>query len=215
MNFLQICQKVNQFVGLQGTFSSAKNATGYQKRLADTVVSCWKDIQNYRQSWLFNQRDTSFSTVVGKTEYTINDIFGTTVSPIRSVNSIVRNDNQLVLSKITQSEYVLKDLEHDPQQKVAKYMVHPTTQSIWLPTPDEVVSLQLFYYSNLQELVEDTDEPYLPSAFHNVLVYKAAAETALMFGSSDIYMSFDKKYNYELGALLRSQNPTISIQVTA
>jgi len=214
MDFLTICQDVNSLVGLQGTISTVVGASGYQAKLIKTVVKCWEDIQNYRKSWLFNQSTKDFNTVVGQAEYTIENIFGTGVaSPIRSLTGIIRNDNQDVLVRMTKIEYDLTDLSNEGQTKVSRFAMDDVTQSIWVQPPSEVISLKLYYYNNLQTLTLSTDEPICPSEFHNCIVYKAASEVALFFGSGDIYSLMDQKYKYELGSLLRSQNPSLRVRV--
>lgn len=212
--FLQLCQDVNGLVGLQGSIATVVGTSGYQKELIRRVSKCWEDIQNYRKNWLFNQSSKDFSTVVGQTEYTITDIFTpATVSPVRSFVGIIRNDDQTVLLRIPKLNYDLQDLSNEPQIKVLQYAIDDVTQSIWVQPPNEIVSLKVYYYNNLQTLTADADVPICPSEFHNTIVYKAAAETALFFGSSDLYSLMDQKYRFELGALLRSQNPPLSVKV--
>ena len=42
-----------------------------------------------------------------------------------------------------------------------------------IPTPDAVISVQIFYLTEIQDLVDDTDEPVLPLAWHDGIILKA------------------------------------------
>lgn len=213
MNYLEICQKVNSAVGLQGTITTVVGTSGYQQRLIKAVASCWEDIQNYRKNWTFLKSSKDFTTVIDQTEYTINDIFGTTVSPVRSYQLVMRNDNQAVLNPMSKITYDLRDLVNEPQTTVAQYAVDDITQSVWMQPPSEATSLRVYYTNNLQTLALDTDVPICHSEFHNCIVYKAVSEVSLFFGSGDLFSLFDKKYQFELGALLRAQNPSVSVRI--
>jgi hypothetical protein len=213
MNYLEICQKVNSLVGLQGTFSTVATTTGYQKRLADTVATVWQDIQNYRADWDFKRRNASFATVVGQYEYSSSDMFGVEDTPVDSYYYLYNADDNTPITQITKDKYNLDSIQEDSNAPVSLWCFDEVSKNIFINPPSEITNLTISYFANLQTLSSNTDEPNLPSEHQNAIVYRAVSDLGLFFGDSNMYQLFDVKAKYAMNQLLRSQNPAKKIRI--
>ncbi len=206
MTYLELCQKVNTLSGMQGTFSSV-TSTGYQGTIAALVSAAWEDIQNLRQDWEFLKVETGFSTVVGQTEYTLLNIFGSSTSVVGKYRGILGDDAR-VLQKISYDAYLLKEVDEEDNSEPSRYAIHPTTQSIWMNPASEVEALALHYWRKPQVLANNTDEPICPSEFHMAIVYQALVNYGVFLGSGDMFQGYTSRASSIIGDMMRQQIPT-------
>jgi hypothetical protein len=201
---------VHRLSGYQGTLSTV-TATGYQATLVNIVANAWVDIQNLRSEWDFLKDNVTLATTIGKSEYTISDIFTTLESNVGKYRGILGPDQER-LRHITHDRYVLDDISNEDSGTIVKYAVHPTTQSLWFNPPDTSTNLDIHYWKKPQVLSVNTDVPLCPTEFHYAIVYQALVDLGIFMGNSDLYTGYGVKASSLVGDLLRHQNPSKSIK---
>ena len=76
MNYLQLCQRLNEEAGLQGAATkptSVLNQTAMLARVVKWITEAWTDIQTQRE-WDFLRTTLTFNTVVGQRDYTSSNV---------------------------------------------------------------------------------------------------------------------------------------------
>ena len=78
----------------------------------------------------------------------------------------------------------------------------------WHDIQRERKEFDFFYYStSLETLSGDTDEPTLPTPFHQVIVFCAVRELAAYLGEPVLEQQYSRRYNNAMGQLMRSHVP--------
>jgi hypothetical protein len=213
MTYLQLCQKVNALAGMQGTFSAVTTATGYQATLAEIVADVWVDIQNLRRNWQFMRATVSFSTIVGQSEYTITNIFGSSTSLVANWigNMILYNkaaDDVRALDNYGYDRFILNEKSQDDNAEPSIFAVDPTDKHLYLNPSDAIYSMTAHYFKKAIVLSVDADVPDAPEEFHRLIAYMATAEfCAGVTGDQGRADKYSKKADVLLGALMRNQIP--------
>lgn len=216
MTYLQLCQKVNTIVGMQGSFDSVVGAAGYQATIATMVADAWMDIQNLRRDWSFLKTSVDISTTAGKSEYTIFNILGSNTSTIGSwiPNMFFYNesaDQKHLLQNCGYDNYIRESVDQDTQSSPRKYAIDPVDQHIYLNPPDGVYSITGYYYSKPIDMSlqssPDSYTPIAPVEFHRLIIYQAAAEFSAFLGNGDLFTIYSQKASSLLGDLMRKTIP--------
>ena len=212
MNYLQICQEVNTLTGMQGVFSSASGATGYQATLAKMVQNAWIDIQSLRNDWPFMRDSLTFNTVADQSEYTLTEMFGVGVT--QDINVWVPNmvtyttSGQLVpLKEVGYNYYNLMQISSQQSTAPSKFAIDPVDKHFYINPPDAVYSITAHYFTKPVTLSSNTDTPSLPSAYHKAIVYRAVADFSVFLGNPNNYQSYMQKADAMLGNILRTEYP--------
>ena len=218
MNYLQICQEVNNLVGLQGTFSSASAATGMQATLAQMVKSAWIDIQAYRKDWHFMRSSLTFNTVENTCEYSRATILGGATDTIANwvPGMILYTDSDSYdtpLREVSYDYYVRYDYTEADASLPQIFAQDPVDKHLWINKPSGAYTITCHFISYPVDLTNNTDIPTLPIELHRAIVYRAAADMAAFLGNINGYQVYQQKADQMLGSVLRAENPGLKVRL--
>jgi len=213
--FLSICQKVDTLLGSQGAFTSVTTTNGFQLMIVEYVKNAWNNIQSTRKDWNFYRKTQSFSTVASQMNYTVNDVFSTSVDPVENwvVDRFIKDSDLSTLEYVPYDRWIIED--HTTAREPKHFTVHPSSSTGYLSfdNPDDVYTYTLHYFRKPQELSGNTDVPICPTEHHDLIVWQALSDLAQHFGNTDMYSMAAVRANQLYSNLLRSQCPAKSIKL--
>jgi len=207
MNYLQICQRINQECGLSGSGPAAVTAqAGMSAKVVNWANSAWQEIQTSRTDWKWRRSSATKTLVNGEFSYSIEDDFG-----ISDCDSIFRDSVRLYgptetianRTKVMETSY--QDWIDSYEQNVAAtgrptlYAITPADEMNFSVTPDGAYTLLFDYLRTAQVLASNTDEPLMPAQYHMAIVWRAV----MMYGAHDESPLYQTAYT-EYKKLLRS-----------
>lgn len=215
-----MCQDVNRIVGLQGSFASTESTLGLQRNIAQYVKDAWLDIQNMRKDWSFMVGTiTSFSTTADQSTYTPTQVFGTATAAedlgsYKRPKGIFYDYNPI--DYIDYSDY--PDIDNDTNSTTPSwYTINDLNNNLIINKPNDAYDLVIRYHRNAQDLSSGTDpdsnEPVLPSMYHNAIVYKAVEKMAIHIGRAGMFNEYSKEANKMVGSMLRKYIPKKSVNL--
>ena len=182
--------------------------------LVGYVANAYTDIQNSRDRWNFLHNSVDITVTQGKSDYSIFDIFSTTVDPVADweVWRFLYNDGSRARSLlyVPYELYVSSDwTDEGPPSKFTKRIEN---NELIFNTPDAAYIVTAHYHSKAQVLEDNTDTPLMPRQYDTAIYYQAASDIALKLGFTEVHELFATKASAAIGALLRSQNPSRKIR---
>ena len=212
MTFRELCDRLLKETGVNDNgVASVSGQTGMQLKAVNWVIRAWTEIQN-QQHWHFLWQTGSFDTVVGTQEYspTLDPTLQTWV-----IDSVRLTDG-------TQTGYLTYKKWSDWRQerltvndgKPSAFTIDPTNKLLFNTKPDAVYSIDFDYYRTPQILAANTDEPILPSHFHDVILYQAMEYLAMEQDASEIYQASAITLRRLMADLKAEQLPKISFGST-
>jgi hypothetical protein len=219
MNFLNIAQTVRSLAGIQGTGpTSVVDAQGIEAVIVQFVKDANIDIQNLRDDFEFMEASSSFTTVVGQDTYTRTALF-TPASP--DVNKF--KIGSFVVTDLTGKKHYLLHYEfleemerlylNDITQGIPRYVGITADRSLYIKqTPDNNYVITYKYYRNPQILSANADIPWIPEAYHMLLVYKALEKVAVYLSQPEIYRGYATEAARAQAQLMRLSVPKKRIQ---
>jgi len=203
--FLELCNQVNDIIGLQGSISDVTSPKGIQRNIVDAVSSSWTDIQTLREDWDFmNAEISSFSTVADQVIYTPAQVFGSTVAAENL--SVYKHKRGFFRDNIMLGYVPWEDLPFADNTKADApvwFSVDPTTNNIHFQRPDDAYNITIRYKKSPQILTDNTDIPNIPQQFQRAIVYKAVQKVATYLGNVGMYQNYSVEGNLIIGQLLR------------
>lgn len=209
MDFLTICQRVNNVVGFQGNVTSV-DATGYQQVLTQAVKDAYQDIQRYRTDWDFQKRSRSVNVSDAKREYTIAELFYPDTADLEIWEYI--NYDHRRLSFLPYELYQLIDFDEKNGGKPQFWSLEPASNNLLVGKLDKVYTLNINYIRTLDVLVSNSSVPIIPERHHQLIVYMAIMKLATFVGNLTLYDTYSQKVAIELPQLMREQNPAKRVQ---
>lgn len=192
MNFLEIVRKASTHAGLQGEVASVTTVRGLQRDLVEMVKAAYTDLQLMREDWAW--------------------LYYSGVFAWQPTTTIFKDPNCHRFLKVTYDSKELGFREYgywkDPATGVPYvFTIVPETNAIIVNPVTETYVLNYRAYRKPEELTSNTQTPILPSQFHYIIVYKAAADMAGGgLGSADRFSINMSRYDMMLGQLMRSKN---------
>jgi len=217
MNYLQLCQKAHTLCGLQGTFSSVTTTTTYQVTLAKFVAEAWVDIQNLRKDWPFLRSSVTINGNDSETEYSLATIFPTGSDIARWVDQIYWVDSDGAFHKLTfipYDEYIDRQIATSGSTYPTFVAEDPVDRHLYFNPMDTDYTIVAHYITTPVVLADNTDEPLLPPAFHNLIAYLGAAQMAAFLSNTNMYNLLATKADSLMGSLMRSELPSNRMKVT-
>jgi hypothetical protein len=204
--YIELCNQVNNTIGLQGSIADVTAPRGIQKNITDAVSSAWVDIQTMREDWTFmNAEISSFMTVEDKVVYTPVEVFGSTVAAANlSVYKTKRGffRNQVMLSYLPWEDLPFAD--NTQKAPPMWYSIDPGTNNLHFQRPDDAHNIVIRYRRAPQILSENTDTPNIPEQFQRAIVYKAIQKVATYLGNAGLYQNYSVEGNLAVGQMLRN-----------
>ena len=219
MNFLDIAKTVRSLAGIQGTGpTSVVDAQGIEAVIVQFVKDANVDIQSLREDFEFMEATQTFLTVPGQSTYTRATIFNSADPPLKTYKhgSFCITDLSGQKHWLREYEYY-ETLEHrylnDTQRSLPKEVGINAQRSVVVKqTPDNNYTVQFKYYRNPQILSVNSDVPWIPSAFHNLLVYKALEKVAVYLSQPEIYRGYSVETARLAAGLMRISVPKKRLQ---
>lgn len=212
--FLELAQATRAISGMQGTGpTTVSNAQGIEAVIVRFVRDAYVDIQNLREDFKFLEGSQQFSTQINTDTYAYLSIFGTPTPSIKKYNydSFIITDSSGMKSYM---QYVDRDqLEafylNESGTDIPQYFTEdPSTGSLTLkPTSNGTYTVNFRYQKNPEILTIDSQIPLLPSAFHNLITYKAVEKLSVYLGSPQIYKAYAVEAAKMAAQLMRSELP--------
>lgn len=204
MNFLQICQRVNEIVGFQGSVKSV-TPTGYQSVLVTAVKDTYEDIQRYRPDWEWLKSSRSINVSNAKQQYTLTELWAGDTVDLIEYRYIVYDYRRMMF--IPYDEFVLRDFTNYTPTDPKMFTVEPASKDLIIQPIDQLYTLQLHYTKQPDELTINTDVPVIPLRHHQLIVYGAIMKLSTFVGNPTLYDTYSVKYAEALGQLMREENP--------
>ena len=219
MNFLQLCKRTAQECGVSGGGPLATiGQTGESKRIVDWVATAWDDIQIRSETWNWMREGFSFTTTIGKRDYTDADVGLTDHANWSTEHLRVYKDS-------VADEYSLTYVEYDAYREVymrgaiasgrpSFFTISPKDELLFYPTPNDVYTIYGDYYTTPVSLVNENDTPALPARFHMAIVYGAMLKYGFFESAQEVIQNASTNYQRLLRNIEQDQLPETIIAET-
>jgi len=207
MNYLQMCQRVHDIAGYQGTFNSV-DATGYQTVITRAVQDAYEDIQRLRDDWDFLQGERTVSVGPSQNVYTLAELFGTDTIDLAHWKYVIYDYRRL--QEMTWDLYNLTNFANWSGEPHS-WAWRPYDRALMLSPVKENSNITIYYIKELDELTLNTSEPTLPKRHHQCIIYGALMKVATYLGNVTLFDMYAQLYAQELNQLMREANPPKSI----
>jgi hypothetical protein len=210
--FLELVQSLRQEAGVSGSGpSTVISQTGMLKKLVDWTSRAWNQIQNSRPDWLWMVKEFTFNTTSGSGNYTAAGV------SITDFGEWERDSFRIYLTSAgVADERELAWVDYDDWRsiyatgtQVDDYPIYFTIKpdkSIQLaPIPNDIFTVRGDYRQSAQSLSANTDEPGLPSRFHDLILFRALMYYGANEGAPDIYVSAKEDYRILRNSLILDQ----------
>lgn len=128
-------------------------------RVAEWLNLAKDEMVAFSPHWPWLEATSSFNTVAGQTEYPVGEVGGD-VEYI--LNLRIESDGPRVLLEFTPDYADLLQPDTDEQSGIPdRYAIH-ADQLIIYPTPSQAYTIQARYYRNVDDFLDDDDEPPWP-----------------------------------------------------
>lgn len=208
MNFLALCKRVRQDAGVSGDGpSSVTGQTDILARIVTWTKNADEQLQLKNEDWRFLWAYGSGPTVAGRAEYHPADLG---LSSPRTLSNVVINGEPLESQSWEWYLHNVLSEGRESEQGTPKiFVMRPDNKIMLWPTPNAVFTVHTDYYKRPVALVNGTDEPLIPSEFHEAIVCRA-----LMFYAhyeEDTYLFQTKlvELNEWLSLMGQSQKPSL------
>ena len=197
---LSICQEVSNIVGLQGTIQSVSTVSGYQATLIQYIKNAYEDIQSYRDEWDFLRTSVDISLTAGDTTYT-------PTSDVDKWDIFHIYYDSKPLTVVSDDYYIQSKMSESGQSLPSFVSQNDTTKVLSFNPADSSYTVTAYYWSVAETLSANTDVPSIPTPYHKLLIYRAAADFCAFIGNGNLYQTYNTKADTLMGKLLRSNNP--------
>lgn len=217
MTFLELVQRLRQEAGIAGSGpASVTFQTGELKRLVDWVASSWNDIQIAKPNWLWMNGQFQFVTTPGQREYTpaeagVATRFSSWLT--RSVRLGLNPPNdEVLLEPVSYDEYrSIYLVGPQPLSRPVVVSVSPALNLLLGYAPNEAFTVTGEYQKTPQRLAADADEPEMPAAYHEAILYLALTKYARYMAAGEVYEDAMMNYRRIMQHLQVNQLPGVTM----
>lgn len=216
MTFLELVRRLQQESdGSSGSIDSVLGQRGEAKRFVDWVASSYQEIQERRDNWLFLRGDAQFNTTIGQRDYTpvqagVTDFARWRIDTFRNwrVSSGVTSETFMTDMDYPyfRDRYMFASFRTEDGQPIAVSQ-SPDKKLLLGPIPDDVYTVVGEYMKVPHVMVNDTDEPVIPSRFHMLIVYRAMMHYGMFESASEVVQRGNAMYREMLHRLEMDQMP--------
>lgn len=214
MTFLEIAQTVRKLAGIQGSGpTSVVDATGVEAIIVQFVKDANTDLQSFRDDWDFMKASKTFTTVAGQREYTLTQIFTPSTPNIKTYDKIsfrlTDMDGKIHVLPVDEyyEHFDLSTLNDTDRGRPGRVGISPARSVVLHKHPDNNYVVSFTYWRNPQTLSLNADVPWLPSAFHMLIAYKAMEKLGVHLSQPEIYRGFNVSAMQMLGQMMRTTLP--------
>lgn len=216
MNFLDICIRVNKLSGLHGQMSDVNSTKDLQAQISNGVNESWIALQNLRKDWSFMiKRHQTFTCTQGEeiyVDYNANPaVLDVGIEDLGTYKrrGIFLDHEPLKFIEAARFPFIDNTKETKPKW----FSIDPKNNDLYLNLPDDSYTFDIYYRKEVQDLftpasTANTNEPELPSNYHNLLVYAGLSSFAVYIGNIELYNKYELMYQQGLGNLMREYLPS-------
>jgi hypothetical protein len=160
-------------------------------------------------------------TVPGQSTYTRTTIFNSAEPPLK-----VYKHGSFIITNLSGEKFRMREYEY--YETMEQRYLNDTTRAlprevgidaqrsvVVKQIPDNNYTVQFKYYRNPQILAGNSDIPWIPSAFHNLIVYKALEKVAIYLSQPEIYRGYSVEAARLASGLMRTSVPKKRLQARA
>lgn len=216
--YLELARKARVLCGMQGTGpSSVSTVQGPEQALTYFVSDAYVDIQNLREDWTWLEKTQTFSTEANKSTYDSMDVFFSDTLPVKKYQKdsfiIDANSTKKYLQFIERGTFERQNLNSTQTGVPTTFTIDPSSFELTFASiPNGTYDISFRYQKNPQILVNDSDIPLMPLAFHLLIAYKAVEKMSIYLGSPEIYSEYAHEATVMMGQLMRIANPKKRMQ---
>ncbi len=213
MNYLELCQRVRQESGISGTGpTTVIGQQGQLGKIIEWVRAAWYEVQNLREDWGFMFTEATFPTLVNRDKYEID------TSDIRLIDQLKIYD--LIAGRIDETRLPFKEFKEfrnlfsvglGSPGRPSFFTQQPDGTLVLAPTPIEIYTITIDYYRAPQRLLTNSDTPYIPEWFHDIIVYKALMMFSAHYEAAMQYQHANAEYERILNDLESTYLPRMGI----
>lgn len=228
MNFLALCQKAAREGGVIAglpSFATVANPSGRVAQLVNWINDAWVHIQNERTDWLWMRARFDATLTASTASYTAASLAftgysrvaawdrGTMQRPPMSIydNDIGRSDEGQIPWVSYDQWMNTYDIGVHDENRPTCWTISPANELLFGPTPDKEYKIRGGYRKTPQELSADTDEPEMPSRFHDVIIAEAISMMSRSDEVAETFITYKGQYDRLRHALVNDQTPSVGI----
>lgn len=218
--FLEICQDLRREAGISGTGpSSVTSQTGEMQRVVEWVLMAYRTVQNLHPCWQFLQADFSFSTIANVSTYTrasipLDELGSWKTDTLMIYLTSDGINGQMDLDYLPWDDFAPTYQRGSTSTQTGKptlFTVKPDQSLLFWPIPDAVYTIDGEYFKRAQTMTAGTDEPLIPSQFHDVILWRALMYYGAFAAADEKYTHGQNEYGQVLAALEANQLPAFQL----
>lgn len=208
-NFLQLCQRVVNIIGIQGTIATVSNPVGIHRNIVEAVRTSWVEIQELRTDWPFMLGEvTSFNTIADQSTYTPTQIFGSASAALdlktwKRKRGCFYEEQHLAHVNFEDLPFIDQSVSQRPQW----YSIDYGTNNLIFEKPNDAYNIVIRYKRTPHLLTNDADVLRVPTAFERAVVYKAVEKVAAYIGRADLHQQYSREGNKAIMQMMREYLP--------
>lgn len=218
MNFIALCQRARQEMGIAGTGpSTVLSPSGEMGRVVDWVNSAYQDIQNAHHDWQFLVTDFSLPVSSDDNEYSYSDAsitnFGEWIpESFRIYLTATGTSDEGFLSFVDWRDY--RDVYQFGTRRTQTgrpnaITIKPDRTLMLNPVPDDAFTVVGEYYAEPYTLSDSTDTPVFDSKYHMAIVWRALMMFGVYSAEPDKYAHGEREYKKILRKMEFNELPKI------
>jgi len=199
MTFLELCQRLRQEVGAAGNGpANVVSQSGEYARFVSWIATAWRELQNEHR-WAFDWARGEVELTALDTEYSLPSDFDVW-------------DSETLQFAGDRIEVVLwHELDKDVAGTFGRVAIAPDGILHLNAPPASAATLKFEYYRTPQELVNNADQPRMPSRFHLCVVYRAMMQYALYENAQEVAQQAGRNALKMENRLMESELPRIQL----
>jgi len=210
MNFIQLAQATRKRAGLQGAGPSSVSTTGFEAALIALIQDAWTDVQNYRKDWKWMRSTSIFLMTIGKSDYTLGDIFGVTYRHkywLKGTMYALINGQYTAIRFVEYDTFIERTQNDTTTSPPSIFTIRPNDSALLFNSPDSDYTIKVDYQKSPQILEKDADVPELPVHYHSLIVYASLEKYAIYLENGTLFSGYALEYAKLMNTLMRDQLP--------
>lgn len=224
--FLALCQATGKESGTVSGDGLPASVTGQTGRLAKVigwVQQGWRDIQNERDGWRWMQGEFSGETVSSVQRYSASDMGIDRFGQWRCMGEPEENRLSCYLTATGRTDERIMEfwnwdefyprflfgVQSERTGRPTYWTIAPDDKLVFSPIPDAAYTVRGMYRKGVQELSGNTDEPEMPTRFHDLIKWKALIHLANADESMNQNPLWRIEYQRLMSDLIRDQLPRV------
>lgn len=218
--FLELCSDLRREAGISGAGpTTVVSQTGEMGRVVEWVKKAYRDLQNLHANWDFLKTEFSFSTIASTANYTktaagLTELGSWKVDEFTCYLTATGVADEQPLEYVPWDDFkagytlgTLSTQTNRPQVVTVK----PDQSLTFWPIPNDVYTIKGEYYKRAQAMTVNSDEPLIPLAFQDVIVWRALMFYGAYTGADEKYSHGQNEFKRLLAKLEENQLPAMML----